>query len=225
MSTLITNFFAKTKQNVESEKRKKNETKESEKFYKSCLLKCDNAECEKEKEEMKKKISELKEQINKIADAIDYCQTVILEEDAEIINLQADSTQCSTTNGPRMNFEFFSDSFDRDQLNHLKTISSTERGDSTFVCAVLKFLYAENLESVRSKTACGKATIGQGQKAMMSPEKKRVVQEIYDERLSSVAINSKEKEIRGKKLNKFINDAFTNIAKSVESKTLQNQLK
>lgn len=145
-----------------------------------------------------------------------------MEKDTVIAKIQ-ELTQSGAMDKPEMKFESVSDIFDGDQISHLKTISTNERGDSTFVCSVLKYLYADNLDSVKNKTACGKSRRGQTRN-MMTPEKKGTVQDIYNERLSSLAIGIEEKKTREKKLNKLINDAFNNIAKSSDSQALQNQL-
>lgn len=218
----ITNYFSQTKK-TSIEPQKDNGIKASEKFYKNCLAECKNVECEKEKEKLKKQISELKEKIEKIEDAMESCRSVLMEKDTVIAKLQVDSTQSSAMDKPQMQFEPFTDILNGDQINHLKTISTNERGDSTFVCSVLKYLYGHNLDSVKNKTACGKNSKGQARN-MMIPEKKGMVRDMYNERLSSLAVGIEEKKTREKKLNKLINDAFNNIAKSSELQALQNQL-
>lgn len=218
----ITNYFSKSKK-TSIEPKKESGIKESENFYKSCLAECQNVECEKEKENLKKQIIELKEKIEKIEDAMESCRSVLMEKDTVIAKLQVNSTQSLALDKPEMKFESFSNILNGDQINQLKTISTNERGDSTFVCSVLKYIYADNLDSIKNKTACGKNCKGQ-KRNMMTPEKKGMVQDILNERLSSLAIGFEEKQKRENKLNKLINDAFYNITKTSESKELQNQL-
>lgn len=110
--------------------------------------------------------------------------------------------------------------FGPEQLKDLRAINSDERGDSTFIMKVISFLYAERIETVKTKTACGRRIKGDSSKTMMTPETKAIVHRIYTERL-----NGNEMDLRMKKLNKLIKDAFSNISKSHQSNEICRLLK
>lgn len=223
----ITNYFPQTKNVIIDIDKEKNGKKESEEFYEICLEQLTECtmECQKEKEELKMKINELKEKIEKVEGAIESCCSVISEKENEITKLQGQSSQngANELNQPKILFESFNDVFDAEQLNKLKSISKTDRSDSTFVCTVIKYLYAENLESIGNKTACGRNKKNHDNKEMMTPTKKKVVQDIYSERLCDIAVNLDERQKRENKLNRLIKDAFANIKNSSESQKKERE--
>lgn len=216
-SQSIRNFFEKS-ETVNKEKA----DKEIDKFYKNCL----NEEicsivCKKEKEEIKKKTIEIKEKIALVESAIETCRSIMLEKDIEISKLQKE-TPLLKDSQPEPMFNSFSNEFSREQINQMKSISTSNRGDSTFINFTIKCLYSGNLESLQNKTSCDRNDKSTN-KTAMTPHKKKVIMEIYKERLSNVAINLEEKNTREKKLNKLIKDAFVNITKSLEIQKIETE--
>lgn len=96
----------------------------------------------------------------------------------------------------------------------IKSIGNSVREDSTFVSCVLSDLYNGNIESIKLKSLSGRSRAGF--KSEISPDKKKVLEKLYKERLSY--INPQEvNEERKNKLNKLIRNAIDN-AKKLESK-------
>lgn len=51
---------------------------------------------------------------------------------------------------------------------------------------------------------------------MMTPEKKKILENIFDEQLRTLNLSLTEKNTRQNRLNKLIKDAFASISKSIE---------
>lgn len=149
---------------------------------------------------------ELKEKAAKVEEINAVLRSIIAEKNIEIENLQQNASQIENRNvAPVPTFETCVDVLSREQINHLKTIETTSRADSTFVGYILKCLYAENLNVVANKSSCGRKNKNKPeQKEAMTPEKKKILTDMYAERLQCCAKNATDKIVRKKNLNKLI---------------------
>lgn len=229
MSNTLTNYFAKLKTSTTSENIvKKNEEKKTEdNFYENCVYEKKCYECDKKKAQIKIKINELKEKIVEYENMTKTVRSVIAEKDEEINRLKGKSF-CETVaniidSNPAQSFETFTN-FNSEQLQSLRAIGPDERGDSTFVLHVIKFLYADRFECLATKSACGRKNKSDGSKTMMTPQTKQILERIYLERLNRLGISPSKQNIRYKKVNKLIKDAFTNITKSIPPKDVCRKL-
>lgn len=220
----LTDYFAVTKKDVIE---KRNEVKKNnENFYEECLNE-NKCSCEKQKNSLKMKIKEIKAKVIEYENMVKTARLVIAEKDEEIDRLQKDvclgialAETVITTVSVQSPIEFksFSAHFDPDQLKHLRAINSDQRSDSTFILNVIKFLYDGRLESIGTKTVCGRIMNADKAKIMMTPQTKLIVERIYRERLNLLGITELEQNVRRNKINKLIKDAFTNITKATHTK-------
>lgn len=157
-------------------------------------------------------------------------RSVIAEKDEEIKRMKGKSF-CGTmaniidSNSAQLaSFETFAENFNSEQMQSLRAIGPDERGDSTFVLHVIKFLYADRFECLETKSACGRKNKADGSKTMMTPQTIQILERIYLERLNRLGISPSKQNIRYKKVNKLIKDAFTNITKSIPPKDVCRKL-
>lgn len=205
--------------------------KNNDQFYDDCLIEneqCDG--CSTEIEKLKKQITEVKEKNKKVEDAIKSCRLIISDKDIEILNLQKIISSVLSVNhsnhskrfeavakSDQRMFESFSSDFDSEQLRSLRSIPTISRNDSTFISCAVKSLYSENLHLAKNKSACGRKSKNSQNKEMMTPEKKKILADIFDERLQTIGLSLEEKNTRQKQLNRLIKYAFSTITKSIES--------
>lgn len=229
-SKKVTDFFSQTKKDscVINEKESVEE-KTVENFYDKCLRekKC---QCEKKEASLKIKINALKEKLIEYENMVKIVRSVIEEKDEEINRLRKDVSPDVTTQntGPvelsQPSFVSFSLHFNPKQLEYLQTINSDERSDSTFVLNVIKFLYDGRHETLETKTACGRKINVNEAKTLMTPQTKLIVERIYSERLNLLQLGALQHDVRRKKINKLIKDAFANITRSNQTKEICRRL-
>lgn len=223
VSNQIHKYFKKTT-NTQFPQVAKKSKKINDQFYDDCLIENDRCdECSAQIESLQKQIVEAKEKIKKIEDAIKSCRLIISEKDSEIVNLQKkvpDALNHALAKSDQLMFQSFSSDFDSEQIRSLRSFSTAPRADATFISFAVKSLYAENPDIVKSKSACGRKYKINQNKEMMTPEKKKILENIFDERLRTIELSLIEKNTRQKRLNKLIKDAFTSISNSIESKRI-----
>lgn len=227
MARKIDDYF-KTQKSAEFAVIQQQPKKANDAFYEDCESehRC-SSECTVEKDNLKIKINETKETIKKIEDAIISCRSIIVEKNFEIENLQKrlpeDSNPVSN-DAPELMYTSYSNVFSCEQTTQLRSIGTSARNDSTFIIYAIRCLYAENIDSVRNKSACGKKVKrGEKQKTMMTPEKKKTIENIFDERMRGSGLSILEQNFRKKQLNKLIKDALANITKSLDSRNAVNE--
>lgn len=219
----VTVFFPRTKKNSSAGEKENVEKKMTENFYDKCLntKKC---QCDQKETCLKIKINELKEKMLEYENMVKTARSVIEEKEEKINRLQENvcldvaAKNTTSTQSVSSSFESFSVHFKPEQLECLRLINSDERGDSTFVLNAIKFLYDGRLHTLETKTACGRKIKDDKAKTMMTPQTKLIVERIYTERLDLLGIGALQHNVRRKKINKLIKDAFINIKKSNQKK-------
>lgn len=232
----------------ESENRNQNQTTNAEKFYQSCMhhTECKKTECIQLKAALNAQLCELKEKCTHHEQAVKLCTSIIDDKDIEIKRLKeilsmstSESTPAnesvavesvstepvavSVTNESKvpnsLRFSDFSNVFTSNQLAELRKIGLSAREDSSFVLAIMKFIYADRLTILKSKSVSGRAAKIDQPKEKITPEKENIIRKIFAERM--LDINDDQ---RAKKLNKYIKDALGNITKSVEAKEKEKNI-
>lgn len=110
--------------------------------------------------------------------------------------------------------------FDEKQLSTLRSISIMPRDDSTFVAIVVKYLYKDRIDSLKTKSLTGRGK----NKTMLTPEKVKIVGKLYEERINNLAIDDTERIKRLKKLNTLIKDAISNTNRANEVREVEKQI-
>lgn len=218
----ITEYFKKKNKSATNNEIVRKEKKKVD-FYEDCLQDCRNEQCIKKKSDLKMQIKEIKTKVVKCEEAIKSCQSVVDEKKSEINNLQKKMPECVASSTPQLMFESFSNDFNAEQLSHLRSIGPNIRGDSTFVSFVVKYMYSEKLESLKTKSACGRKYKARQNKNEMTPQKKQTLQNIYIERIRNFGVDLFERNMREKQLNKLIKNAFINITKSLEIQNIEKE--
>lgn len=94
-------------------------------------------------------------------------------------------------------------------LKKLRMLDSTRRSDSTFVNKCMQKLY----ENDRAKCLV-KSADGSHGKELLTPEKKKVIEELFLERLKIEELEENEYESRVKRLNTLLNSSIHNIRRT-----------
>lgn len=233
----ITKFF-RAKKNQENPTIAANtQTTDAEKFYRNCLQqkKCDEISCLNLKKELSAQLAELNNKIRYHEEAVNTCKIIINDKEIEINHLEItaasneiekDTQQeklSTAENDPiPMRFAEFSKYFTTNQLAELRSIGMSSREDSSFVMTAMKYIYADNLESLKSKSVTGRCNKKDQMKTKISPEKNTIIRNIFERRMSDIITD--DKKDREKKINKFMKDAITNITKNVERKEQEKRV-
>lgn len=93
-------------------------------------------------------------------------------------------------------------------IDRLKLINSSRKHDSTFILECARKLFG-NDEQLKSITACGRNQAN----AHLSPAKRKILDDIFIERLSNEQIDEKEAKERYLRLNTLINSALRNMVR------------
>lgn len=89
-------------------------------------------------------------------------------------------------------------------ITQLRKIKGDKRSDSTFILTCVKKLFENN--SLKYVTACGR-----NMSAIMLPEKRQIINDLFVERLAREQIRNEELNERHKRMNTLINSAINNI--------------
>lgn len=120
-----------------------------------------------------------------------------------------------------MLFSQFNHHFAVKELADLRSIGATQTEDSTFVLNAIDSLYSTNPERIAKISVSG-LNRGPNAKEKMSPKKYTIMQDLFEERLKSLGLSCDSKNLRKKKLNSHIKNAFSNIlAKKNKNKPVQ----
>lgn len=109
-------------------------------------------------------------------------------------------------------FESFKEDFGETVLQNLHKLHGSKRSDSTFILQCMRKLF-ENDKELSSISACG--TDGT---AMISIEKRTILENIFLERLSNEDLNDVETTERYIRLSRHINVAISNIRRANRAK-------
>lgn len=176
---------------------------------------------------MRKKDNEIKELKNKIKNyekvnsellhdnkslkhIINKCTKVNLEKDLKIEQLTTNQRENSANNITIYNS--YQHIFSTSELTTLRSVPFTSSKDSTFILQILRLLYKDDLHALNSRTASSKTP----DKNPISPEKKDIINGLYNERLSCLKLNAFDFDKRKSKLNELTMTGIHNIRKSLK---------
>lgn len=223
----IKHFFktVKSKESIPSEETNENPTEE---FYKSCLEEqnCTNSECKKHIVEFQQKLKKSKEELQKVEKAIDVCKRICESKDKKIqhlkqnLSIETKNSANSDSENQQETIPFgdFSPNFTDSQLCELRSFNVDERNDSTFVTYVLRHIYSDDLTKLDGMNVTGRCIKGV-QKTMMSPKKRKLVEDLFAERLKIINTSSESKKARQGKIVSRINTAISTIRRTNKGTT------
>lgn len=230
----ITDFFKSTKNiNAEVVDQAVDETSSlSTQFYQACLdeqnKQCNNLDCIRKKNELKKQVGEMKKKCSEIEYKVRICNMVIGEKDTKIKSLkkeietthaESSTAVCQNTPPDTESFTAFSAHFSNEKLAILRSIGPDKKEDSSFVNAAVKALYLKRLDVLENKSVTGRSK-GEQKKEPMTPEKRNILNRIFTERIHLVASDGNERTSRIIEINKHIKFAIININKSNRSENI-----
>lgn len=202
----------------------------TEDFYSSCLKakttqshgQCTSNGCQQKAVQLEESLKKLKAELLKIQKAIDVCQRICNTKDIRIQNLSTKQTMATeatkNVEGARiLPFQTFSNDFNDEQLSQLRSFNIEKKDDSPFIAYVMRQLYSNDLTQLSMISVTGRPR-GQIKKAQMSPRKKKMVEDLFHERLMN--INDTESAARRSKVNTHINTAINNIRRQ-DKETVQ----
>lgn len=102
-------------------------------------------------------------------------------------------------------FDSYKQVLGADTIKVLRRLDSSKRKDSTFVLRCMKKL-CDNDEQLKNVRACGRK-----ENTMLSPEKRKIIDEIFIERLANETTENTEFNERYVRLNGLINSAIHNM--------------
>lgn len=227
-NSLITKFF--TEKSNEAGEGPSSIAKEPEvpDFYESCVLgKVENCiPCSIQHAELKKKLADSLKKLNETQKAIDFCLEICSYKDQKIEQLRrkAQLASCEEIEQPKpiaskKTFSNFEDQFTEEQLSELRSVPSTESGDSTFVLKGVRYVYESNLSKLANKSVVGKSK----DKEAITPEKLNLLKTMLDERLKTAEIDDVQQQKRAKRFNQHLNRAIINT-NSLNKKMIDRQL-
>lgn len=235
----ITDFFPykkKGKNFVESASTSVAATNSAQ-FYQSCLNEqkesCTKRDCIVKKDLLKNQVDQMKEKCSEIENAIRICESVMSEKYVKIKDLEqeinksvrihsVDSNVISANSASgTQKFNRFSMDFTSEKLANLRSIGPDKREDSTFVSATIKALYAGRLDVIKNKSLTGRSKTEQ-QKESITPEKRKIINDIFTEQIQSLTGDENERQIRITKVNKHIRFALINISRKIQQQTIEN---
>lgn len=168
------------------------------------LLKKENAELKLEiqklREESKKFRIDLSD-LNKFNSAV--CRRMVRTE----MRIDLLSKNESNQGKQGLIHDRYKNVFGEGVLKDLRKLSGCKRSDSTFIHKTMQSLY-KNTDILKSRSASGT-----GGKTVISPEKRKVIDGIFLERISAEVLTDKEVDSRLLRVNKLINSAINNILK------------
>ena len=118
-------------------------------------------------------------------------------------------------------FERYKTVFGQKIIVQLRALDSSKKRDSSFILLCMKTLFG-NVEQLKYVTACGhKNRSGQQQKSNLPPEKRKILDDIFIERLRSIEeIDEEMVQTRHHRLNVLISYAISNIVRVSGNLTL-----
>lgn len=167
-----------------------------------------------ELEELKKKYLLLEEKNRSL---VSDCRTLkkLLNESTKI-NLQKDiqiqkiSSEKYSDSSNEGLFVQFQGKFSEDTLKKLRSLGVNAGADSGFILKCVEFLYGDDLEKLKNRTA----SIPTNSKTPFTPEKQKIITEIYKERLLNLNISATEYNYRSSKRNDHVKNAINNLTRN-----------
>lgn len=101
-----------------------------------------------------------------------------------------------------------------DILKQLECLENSRRNDSTFVLTIMRQLYSNKVEELKSKTACGRGNSN----GIISQKNRNMIENHFAERLTKANLAEQEWSERYFRLNELINSAINNLLRQKVSK-------
>lgn len=165
--------------------------------------------------QLEENLKKLKAELLKIQKAVDVCQRICNTKDIRIQNMSTKQTMATeaTENveaARTLPFQTFSNDFNDEQLSQFRSFNIEQKDDSPFIAYVMRQLYSSDLTRLSMISVTGRRR-GQIKKTQMSPHKKKMVEDLFHERLMNV--NDTDAAARRSKVNTHINSAINNITR------------
>lgn len=206
--------------------------------------KCSNEFCTNEKNRLKLVIKDQEQKLKQVDEAVQTCFRFCNKKKLQIEELNTANqpksssqsksnaeksfvvnsaqTQSNTTlnvsnsnvcNRPAIMFETFLDSIDSKGLASLRSISACNQNDSKFVLKTVRLLYNNDTKKIASISLTGRSREAED-KNKMSPEKRKIIEGLFTERLNSFGLDATEYSTRNSKVNLHIKNAIGNIKRT-----------
>lgn len=124
-----------------------------------------------------------------------------VKKDAEIEELEKEVARIKR-------FEKFEPNFSKESMETLLQFGNTKQEDSPFILAAVRGLYEHRLDVLQTKSMSGRSK--KGEKTAVTPEKKKVLEGIFRERIES---DGKFVNERKRKLNNLVKSALEQLNK------------
>lgn len=107
-------------------------------------------------------------------------------------------------------FNDFHEKFSIGTLKLLQTFGPEQKEDSSFILAAVRGLYQNNLAALKTKSFSGNSL--NNNKQALSPEKLKILNDLYERRLSALESGDKRKKL----FSKHIKNAIASINKKTK---------
>lgn len=112
-------------------------------------------------------------------------------------------------------FQSFANNIDPKDLAKLRSIGSSKKEDSTFVLNAVQFLYKNDTKKISSLSLTGRSREVEP-KNRMTPEKRKMIENLFAERLHSFDLDSTEVSTRNSKISSHMKNAFNTVKRSTK---------
>lgn len=157
---------------------------------------------------LKKRNNELEADNKSLKKLFTKSTQVNFQKDLKIVQLSKENE--NSARDPLI-FKSFEHIFDVSELLTLRSIPYSKERDSSFILQTLQYLYKNDLSLLNLRTA----SVKKGDKKPISPEKKGIIQKIFNERIKSLNLNGHDFGVRESKINEHIISSIHNIRKSL----------
>lgn len=113
-------------------------------------------------------------------------------------------------------YSTFEGIFDHSCLEKLRNFGDAKNDDSKFIECAMKNLYHGDMQALQQKTLSGRSR-KQVAKTAISPEKKKILQSLYCERMSYLTAD----DLRKKNLNSLIRNTIDSATKNENKKAMK----
>lgn len=209
---IVATFFTKTKASIDIEEDSEPIVRnEREVFYTEHVSnnqKCTKQKCIEKQNELAKTLKAIKEKRNQVISALNIGEKILKNKSDKIVFLKSQISKLSgRSNDSELIYIKFKESFPSDVLAILRSIDGRILSDSTFVLTCVRSLYKDELDRLKNISVTGRVRKNE-RKEKMSPQKLKVLRNIFDERLNAVVSKSSERVQRTKKVNEHIKSNF-----------------
>lgn len=164
-------------------------------------LECANVRIDELTKENKKYVSDLIS-LKKLYNAT--CQSYVKKE-IQLKNME--KKQMSHAEIHESLYEGFKHTLDESTIQRLRVIGDKRCADSTFILTCITKIYG-NEANLNEVSACGRK-----KNKIMSPAKRKLIDDIFFERLVSLNLDETELNERHQRLNSLINSSINNISR------------